>query len=409
MKKAIVTLLTLAMTLSLVACSSSSTTSSESSSNEGASNEGTSSESTSASQLVQYTDLNFFPSVTAQKEGGSSETIDESELSSCRICLIMAATIGSNPAQDFVTQTLLNTYMDNENVTIDVLESLQTSDWEPNLIAAATGDYDLIMGFAGSMKDTIIKVAEQFPDQKFVSIDNTIVGMDNVSSIAGNSNEGSYIVGYCAALLTSYTDIPNINAEKKIAFLGGMDTPYSLDSYLGFAQGAAAADPEVEVMTFYGDSFTDPMGMKEMALAAAEAGCDITYAIAGTGLYGAIEGCIESQTYFFGFDGDYDEQGEGYVISSFVRNLSAPTLQLIQDFRSGNWTSDCVYLATFANGGMGLTDFSVWKDFIGEDLFPQDVVDSLLPYMEGISDGSILVEEYPDFRPYDRATYTILG
>lgn len=357
---------------------------------------------------VQYTDFNFNPAIYIQNGTEVSEEADEDiDLAPCKVCLIMPSTVGSNIAQDFVTQTLMNTYADDDSVTINLLESLQTADWETNLLSAATGDYDLIIGFAGQMKDMIIKVAEQFPDKKFVAIDNTIIGVDNVCSVAANSNEGSYIAGYCAAMLTSMTEIEHINEEKKIAFIGGKDTPYALDAYLGFAQGAAAADPEVEVLVFYGDSFIDPMGMKEMALAAAESGCDACYAIGGSGLYGVLEGCQESGIYYFGFDGDYDEIGKGYTVASYVRNLAVPTVRLITDLRKGEWHPDSVYLATFSNGGMGMTDFSVWAEKFDAEEERQEIIDAIIPCMEKIADGEVLVDEYPDFRAYDRNTYSI--
>ena len=48
-----------------------------------------------------------------------------------------------------------------------------------------------------------------------------------------------------------------------------------------------------------------------------------------------------------------------------------------------------------------------WKNYIGEDVFPQDIVDALTGYMQDVSDGTIIVDEYPGFRPYDRSTYSI--
>ncbi len=390
MKRLVAIVLALTMLLSLAACAQKQEET-----------------NTSTEEPQKITEIGNQASLTVDNQETSFAQDEDAELADCRICICLAATLGGNPAHDNVVQTLQSEFANDEGVTIDILEAQQTSDWEPNLIAAATGGYDLILGFTAQMKDTMIKVAEQYPDQKFVSIDNSIVGMDNVCSAAGNCNEGCFIAGVFCALLTTRTDIPNINAEKKVGYVGGKDTPFALDGYLGFVQGVAAVDPEIEVVTAYGDSFTDPMGMKEMVLAVIESGCDITYAMGGAAVYGAIEACQEGGAYLFGHDGDYDEAGDGVVTCSFVRDLSAPVRQVIYDFRTGNWDPDSVYLCTFTNGGMGLTDFSVWKEAIGEDLFPQDIVDTLKGYMEDVSDGTIVVDEYPDFRPYDRSTYTI--
>ena len=37
----------------------------------------------------------------------------------------------------------------------------------------------------------------------------------------------------------------------------------------------------------------------------------------------------------------------------------------------------------------------------------ESIFDALKPYMEKVSDRTIVVDEYPDFRPYDASTYTI--
>ena len=255
--------------------------------------------------------------------------------------------------------------------------------------------------------DNLIRNAVNYPDQKFVCIDNCIVGMDNVVSVGGNCNEGCYIAGVFCAMLTTRTEIPHINPEKKVAYVSGKDTPYGLDGYAGFVQGVHDVDPEIEVITVYGDSFSDPAGMKEWVLSAIEAGADCMYAMAGNGVYGAIEGCQEGGAYLVGHDGNYDEAGAGYVATSFCRAMYIPVVQVVYDFRAGNWDGDSVYLCTFTNGGLGFTNGDYFKQMVGEDVFPQDIFDALKPYMEKVSDRTIVVDEYPDFRPYDASTYTI--
>lgn len=222
--------------------------------------------------------------------------------------------------------------------------------------------------------DNLIRNAVNYSDQKFVCIDNCIVGMDNVVSVGGNCNEGCYIAGVFCAMLTTRTEIPHINPEKKVAYVSGKDTPYGLDGYAGFVQGVHDVDPEIEVITVYGDSFSDPAGMKEWVLSAIEAGADCMYAMAGNGVYGAIEGCQEGGAYLVGHDGNYDEAGAGYVATSFCRAMYIPVVQVVYDFRAGNWDGDSVYLCTFTNGGLGFTNGDYFKQMVGEDVFPQDIV-----------------------------------
>ncbi len=50
----------------------------------------------------------------------------------------------------------------------------------------------------------------------------------------------------------------------------------------------------------------------------------------------------------------------------------------VDDWRRGIWNGDSVYLGTYANGGLGLSDFAYFKELVG-DKFPQDIIDKLVP------------------------------
>lgn len=60
---------------------------------------------------------------------------------------------------------------------------------------------------------------------------------DNVVSTLFAQNEGSFLAGAAAAMLTTKTDIPGINDKKIIGWVGGMDIPVLHDFYVGYEQG----------------------------------------------------------------------------------------------------------------------------------------------------------------------------
>ena len=67
-------------------------------------------------------------------------------------------------------------------------------------------------------------------------------GLDNVYSILYKQNEGSFLVGALAAMVTN-SKMPLANKQKVIGFLGGMDIPVINDFKVGFEQGAKYVDP----------------------------------------------------------------------------------------------------------------------------------------------------------------------
>ena len=66
------------------------------------------------------------------------------------------------------------------------------------------------------MKDSLLAVAQQFPDQKFAIIDEKIENVPNVASLSFKEHEGSFLVGALAAMMSK---------TGTIGFVGGMESP----------------------------------------------------------------------------------------------------------------------------------------------------------------------------------------
>ena len=111
--------------------------------------------------------------------------------------------------------------------------------WEPTLADVSGQDWDLIIAGTWQMVDNIAKVAPQFPDKKYVIFDTTLdytkAPYENVYSITYKQNEGSYLAGALAALVTT-SDMPKANPEKIIGFLGGQDQDVINDFLVGYIE-----------------------------------------------------------------------------------------------------------------------------------------------------------------------------
>ena len=100
--------------------------------------------------------------------------------------------------------------------------------WEPTFQdLAEEGKYDVIISNGSSSAEVIEQVAEEFPDQKFVMFDSDMEEgkWPNLYAISYKQNEGSYLAGVLAALVTESKDMPNANEDKKIGFVGGSEHP----------------------------------------------------------------------------------------------------------------------------------------------------------------------------------------
>ena len=100
---------------------------------------------------------------------------------------------------------------------------------------AESGEWDIIISNGSSSAEVIEQAAEEFPDQKWVMFD---AAMDadkwpNLYAISYKQNEGSYLAGVLAALVTE-SDMGLANADKKIGFIGGDEHPVITDVLVGY-------------------------------------------------------------------------------------------------------------------------------------------------------------------------------
>ena len=103
----------------------------------------------------------------------------------------------------------------------------------------------------------------------------------NITGYLFNEQDGSYLAGALAAMVTADASVPGINPEKVIGAIGGVQST-GIDKFIvGFLQGARDIDPEVQVLVNYSNGFGDPARGKELADAMFGQGADIVYQIAG--------------------------------------------------------------------------------------------------------------------------------
>jgi basic membrane protein A len=96
------------------------------------------------------------------------------------------------------------------------------------------------------------EVAQKHPDKKFMfydaSVNYTECDCKNVYSVLYKQNEGSYLAGVYAGLMTE---------SGTIGVIGGQDTPVINDFIVGYVQGAKEARPDIKVLGAYAGSWND--------------------------------------------------------------------------------------------------------------------------------------------------------
>lgn len=329
-------------------------------------------------------------SSSESKPEESSETSEDPY----KIAVILAGVLGDKSYNDSAWEGIERAKSD-FNVEVQVVESVNPADWEPNTIAMADAGYDMVICVSPEFEVIVTEHAPNFPDVKFVITDSRVPG-DNVLSVVYAQNEGSFLAGAAAALFTQRTEIENVNEDKKIGWVGGMDIPALHDFQVGYIQGAKHIDPDTEVLVAFAGSFNDPLKGKELTLAQYSQGADIVMNVASNTGNGILEAANETGNYAVGVDINQDPIYPGRILTSMIKYVGVGTYEAIESAVNGKFEGNKTVKMDLANGGVDITDMATMKEALG-DKFPQDIYDELQILKQQIIDGDIKVENYPGF------------
>lgn len=126
------------------------------------------------------------------------------------------------------------------------VETKNHSDLAANMQSASkAADVISLAGFY--FEKELPKMADAFPDKKYIFIDG-VVEKANVASVTFAEQEAGYVAGYVAALQSK---------TGKVGFIGGAKIPTVARFGIGFVQGAKAANKDIKVVYNYSGLFSD--------------------------------------------------------------------------------------------------------------------------------------------------------
>jgi len=263
-------------------------------------------------------------------------------------------------------------------ITTKTIEgTYEQANWEPDIIQLAEGEWDIVIAGTWQLVDYLQEIAPKHPEKIFITYDTAVDystgDMGNVYSILYAQNEGSFLVGALAALITT-SDMPKANPQKVIGFLGGMDIPVINDFKVGYIQGARYIDPDVKVLVSYANSFNDSAKGKELILAQYEQGADIAFNVAGETGIGLLDAAKDKDRYAIGVDSDqyllFKETDPGKaenIVTSMMKNVDDSLYRAIKLYIEGNLPVGEAEVLGIAEGGVGVAENENFRDLVPEE------------------------------------------
>ncbi len=224
---------------------------------------------------------------------------------------------------------------DELGVEASYLEPASTEDREAALRLFAARGFDLVIGVGFIFSSDIDAVARAYPNVKFAGVDyapgpNGIP--PNVAALAFREEEGSFLVGAVAGLMTK---------TGHVGFVGGMMGPLILKFDMGYRAGVMAVCPTCSYHAGYAgttpDAFRDPAKGKALANAQIGSGVDVIYHASGSTGHGVFEAAKDAHVLAIGVDADQYDEMPGTVVTSMVKRGDVAVFETVREVVEGRF------------------------------------------------------------------------
>jgi len=189
------------------------------------------------------------------------------------------------------------------------LDNVSIPEIEKTLRTYANENYDIIIAQGYEWGDPVIKVAQEYPDIKFI-VFTGLVKSKNVASIFPRQQEAAYLLGALASMLSKNHTIGFIGGDEKYANVRNI--------YEGYKQGALSINSSSRVLVSYLGDWDNEVKGRSAALSQIEQGADFLLHVADTSGQGVIQAAKEKGIYAFGAVSDQNKLAPDTVVTSFV-------------------------------------------------------------------------------------------
>lgn len=238
-------------------------------------------------------------------------------------------------------------------------QSNSDADYIPNLSTFAEDGANIIVAAGFLFADAMNQVAANFPDTNFLIVDEALVEVPNVVSAVFAAEQGSYLVGVAAA------EMAKANSMNKVGFIGGGDFPLIQDFEVGFEDGVASVDPNIEVLVDYVGDFSDTGKSQSIASKMYDEGAYAIFHAAGGAGNGLIKEAKDRRlngqdVWAIGVDRDqyeegiYDEEGHSAMLTSMIKRVDVASFDISLKALKGEFPGGESIVYDINNGGVDI-------------------------------------------------------
>ncbi|MEA4883179.1 MAG: BMP family ABC transporter substrate-binding protein [Clostridia bacterium] len=268
--------------------------------------------------------------------------------------------------------------------------NFDTAKYPQALQSAVQWNADVIFVISYGYEDLLQQYADNYPTKKWVNIDTVVTNSKKtITSVDFVEEEGAFMAGVAAALATTDTSIPGINADKIIGAVGGEDDPVIRAFIYGYEQGAHYIDKSIVVKSVFAGTWDDPVRGKQAAKQLYSQKADVVFQIAALTGSGVLEAAKEEGKYAIGVDSNQNGLQPGHVITSDLKDVGQAIYDVYSSILDGKYKPGEVLEYGLKTGGVGLA-----IDEYTKGILPAKTIQRILDIEQKVKAGQILVKKY---------------
>lgn len=238
-----------------------------------------------------------------------------------------------------------------------VIETASEADYDANLSTSAGESPDVLITVGFLLGTDTMLAAEENPAINYIGIDQFHMEYPaNYVGVLFNEHEGGFIAGALAASLSE---------SGVVGVVGGReDVPPVVKFVNGYEAGAKYINPDVQVLSVYNESFTDPAKGASDAQQFIGDGADVIFGAGGPTGSGGVKAAAESSVWGIGVDQDEyyttfnggSAPGSEFLASSAIKRVDLSVFRNIAAAIEGAFTGG-VFVLTAENLGITYAPF----------------------------------------------------
>lgn len=269
-----------------------------------------------------------------------------------------------------------------KQVKVSIFEAgTNQAEWQEKITAiASTQSYDLIISSNPSLPDLVLPLTKTFPKQKFILLDATCEGNQNIATVCYNQYEQSYLTGYIAGLMSKNHALALVAAQE-YPVMNNVLYPY-------FEKGGKAVYPETTVDFRIVGNWYDAVKAAEISDAVISKGVDVLLPICGGAAQGVISSAKNNGCYVTWFDNNGFDKAPGTIISSTVMEQKKMSKGITLEYLSGKTEWGTAKMVGMKEG---------FIDFVQDDpnyisTVPAEIREKMASLINDIKSGKIVIE-----------------